>query len=477
MNSANAHAVPAAADLRGHSRVAFVIAVIGAVIASAVVLFVSDTASAVAALILFCALFVVMLWLPALSSIAVGPRIVLALLTLRPLLDIGHSDTPSTAKFPLQGVYAVLFALVLIRAWKKARTSASPIGLPNIIILLLLASVIAAWVIGGLRFGTDGFVRTSWGLLVALLLGPLFTTPRQIDLFIRIVFCSSVLVLLVLAFNLDQGVYFDGLWRLGGQFGVPNALAAVAFSLFGYGLYAFDASATTGERLVHLVLLGLLAIVIAATQSRTAGGLMIMAVGLWLWGRGYRRLMYCMAVAVAVLAVSSVAANWRLTSRLFDPTGNFDLASVDLTGRTLLWGETLQYYLDADLLHKVFGLGFGTVFQNFSFSKLADVSSVTENSFLWFLAGTGVVGLTTFCAYLGLMFVRTWNGWREATSDFDRRLALLGLLTVLVFLIEGFTFDLVLSPVASGYLYAVLSIYACNRMNQRARKTAHAALV
>jgi hypothetical protein len=47
------------------------------------------------------------------------------------------------------------------------------------------------------------------------------------------------------------------------------------------------------------------------------------------------------------------------------------------------------------------------------------------------------------------------------------------MLAGLAFVVEGATTDLVLSPIASGHLYAILSIFVCSRMdlgNQRQSK-------
>ena len=105
------------------------------------------------------------------------------------------------------------------------------------------------------------------------------------------------------------------------------------------------------------------------------------------------------------------------------------------------------------------------VFENFSLSKLSEVSSVTESSFLWFLVGAGALGLFVYCGYLICILYESWKVSRRALHKFQRSLAVLALLAGLAFLIEGATTDLVLSPIASGHLYAILSIFVCSRMN------------
>jgi O-antigen ligase len=95
------------------------------------------------------------------------------------------------------------------------------------------------------------------------------------------------------------------------------------------------------------------------------------------------------------------------------------------------------------------------------------LSSVTENSFLWFLVGAGILGLIAFAAYMIWVLIRTWRAWRRASSEFERRLGLLAFVAALAFVIEGSTTDLVLSPVASGYLYAILSIFVFRFLSSR----------
>lgn len=457
----------------GQSAVVFV-ALLGAAVASGVVFFVSPEPAIVVPTVLFFVLLVIAMTAKGMAWLPVGKRLLLILFALRPLLDSGHSgeiNSASSRGLPLQALYAVVFAAVLIFEWRKSSRIRDAWQAPNRSLVVLLGCTVLAWVVGGLGHGTDAFVRTSWGLLVALSLGCLFSTKREINVFIRVIFYSSVLVLFVLAFNLDQGGYLEGVWRLGGQYGVPNALGAVAFALFAYGLYVWDNAESSIERLVTLSILGLLAVVMTATQSRTVGGLMVIAVAIWLWMRGYRRLLITTAICLAIIFTSTVAANWRLTKDVSSKDSQFDITEVGLTGRTLLWGETLQYYLEADTVHKVIGVGWGAMFDNFSVSKLAEVSSVTENSFLFFLVGSGVIGLSCFSIYIGWMCVKTWNGCRKPLGEFEGRLALLALIMSLTFIIEGMTFDLVLSPIASGYCYAILSLFAANRARVLPRTT------
>jgi O-Antigen ligase len=416
--------------------------------------------------------FVAGLNLPAFQWLPLGQRSLLTLFALRPLLDATQlRQAFSKAGLSLQNAYAMVIVAILVVLWRKSDRSYAFDKIPNSFVFVLLVLAVIAWVTGGLSAGANGFVRTAWGLVVALFLGPLFRTERQIDIFIRTVFYSSVFVLLILSFNL-RGEYLGDSWRVGGQYGVPNALAAIAFTLFAYGLYVVGQARTETRKLVDLSLLALLGAVIMLTQSRTVGALMMVSLCVWLWMKGHRRLLYWLGIPLLTLLIGSgIALGWRLTSAYSFEDKELSADVVNLTGRTVLWMQTLGNYADSSFLHKIIGIGWGAVFQNFMLTDVADLSSVTENSFLWFLAGTGALGLIAFCAYLAWMASRAWTAWRTASSKFEQELALLALLAVATFVIEGSTTDLVLSPLSSGYLYAILSIFACRWLENRSRTT------
>jgi hypothetical protein len=363
--------------------------------------------------------------------------------------------------------------IVLLAVGIKAMPASWLAQRPNQYLLLLVGLTILAWAIGGIRAGANGFFRTIWGLLVALLLGPLFRSREQINAFVQTVFYSCTLLLAVLAFNLQRGSYYDDVWRLGGQFGVPNALAAVTFVFFAYGLYVLGSNQNPSLKLLNLLVLALLAGTIVFTQSRTIGGLLLLSTCLWLWTQGHRKVLYMLGVPLLILATTSnLFFGWRLLSGSATNERTSE-ELLDLTGRAYLWAETWQSYVNVSWLHKIIGSGWGTVFANFSLSKLSEVSSVTESSFLWFLVGAGGLGLFVYCGYLACVFYESWTDSRGALDEFERRLAVLAMLAGLAFVVEGATTDLVLSPIASGHLYAILSIFVCSRMdlgNQRQSK-------
>jgi len=466
MNSANATELNGVPSIRPQNAWPALFAVVGAGLVYGLVLLFPERPVMVLGALAFPLLIVFTLRLRGLQCITLGPRAILALLALRPLLDLANPKDPSVSNSFLQVAYAAVFVMVLLVVGIKAMPTSWLAERPNQFLLLLAGLTVLAWAIGGLRTGANGFFRTIWGLLVALLLGPLFRTREQIDAFIRTMFYSSTLLLLVLAVSPQRGDYLGDVWRLGGQFGVPNALAAVAFVFFAYGLYVLAFAQSFEGRVLNLLLLALLSATIVLTQSRTIGGLLLVSVCLWLWVAGRRKLLYFLGAPFLIfVTTSNLIFGWRLFSGSSGLATELSPEVVDLTGRGYLWAETWQNYASASPIHKLIGLGWGTVFQNFQLTKVADISSVTENSFLWFLVGTGGLGLFAFCGYLTCLLGPSWRNSRRASTTFDRQLALLAFLAVVAFIIEGATTDLVLSPIASGCLYAILSIYLFRCLN------------
>lgn len=446
---------------------AFLLASIGVCSASLVATVTSSPVSFVLTSLAMALMFVSASRVSAIRLLSYKARLVVILLVLRPTVDVFDSHSFSLLGFSLQDIYAVCFAAALLIFWLRADYSYKLTTIPNALLLALLALSTISLFTGGIAAGMNSFIRTVWGLVVALLLGPVFQTEHEIDTLIRAVFYSSIALVLFLPFNLSRGEYFGTVWRVGGQYDVPNTLAAVAFSFFAYGLYVIAGARTHWAKLGCILLLGTLAWAIALTQSRTVALLMIAAVAAWLWTmKQNKTLVAFVLILVCLIFLSSATSNWRVLSSWDIRTGEASDDLLNLSGRDFLWGQTLLAYMDANLLHKVIGLGWGAVHENFASLKL-DLSSVTENSFLWFLAGAGAIGLLLLAAYLLWTLFHALAARRHAASEFDRRLAALGFVVVLTFIAEGFTTDLVLSPVASGYLYAILSICVTHWLRAR----------
>jgi hypothetical protein len=221
----------------------------------------------------------------------------------------------------------------------------------------------------------------------------------------------------------------------------------------------FGSARTVLGKLLSLLLLSLLAVVIVSTQSRTVGGLMLISVCLCLWTKRRRWLLYgVIAPLLLFLFASTGGTAWRLVSSFSLTNEHLNPTVLTLQGRIFLWSEWLTTFRNANLFHELFGLGWGIMLRNF-LSMAFPTSSVTENSFLWFLVGAGALGLLAFCMYLFWVLFKAWGAWRRASSDFHRQFALLAFLITFSFVVEAFTTDVASAPNADVYIFAVMSIF------------------
>jgi hypothetical protein len=175
-------------DIGDRRPLALFIALLGVGLALAVIWFLTQSAAALVAVFVFPIALTLGMRLRVFQCLPLLPRVTLILIGLRPLVDVVQPWPASAASFSLQSLYAVLILALLVLSWRK---SSHPYGLwaaPNKYLLALLGMSLVACVVGGLGSGANGFARTAWGLMVALLLGPLFRTERQIDVFVRTIF-------------------------------------------------------------------------------------------------------------------------------------------------------------------------------------------------------------------------------------------------------------------------------------------------
>lgn len=452
--------------LNNENFLAVLLASLGALGAYGLAPFANDKPAVAVAAVIFPIAFVALLLLPVFNCLQFGPKLLLILITLRPLVDFSLTfENPSagftlasSSPFSLQESFAAAFVLLLLGVWLIGEYGTQYLKMPNVLLLVLLVLTAISWVSGGWSNGTSGFARTAWGLVVALLFGAVFSKEQEIDLFMRASFYSCVFVLIGVLLNSDRGLRSGAEFRLGGQYGIPNTLAGVALSFFLYGLFVFARSRGLAARCFIFFLLLSLAAVIVLTQSRTVALLMIASVLFFMWSSGRRRLLFGAVIpAVVLVLLSSAAAGWRLVSSFSEGQTRDTLST--LTGRIPLWLDWLGKYQHAGLFHQVFGLGWAPMLREFLAMKLFG-SSVTENSFLWFLIGTGALGLLAFSSYIIWVLAKSLRAWRSESTAFERQLALFAFLCTVCFIVQGSTTDLASAPNADFYLFAAMSIFA-----------------
>jgi O-antigen ligase len=397
-----------------------------------------------------------------LSALPIWSRILLFLFTIRPLLDITGPAQQITGRLPLQAIFATITVLVLVASYFLQPSLAKGSVRSEQILWALAALTLLAMFIGPLGTGFDNGVRTLFAWIVGILIGRLFETEDKIETFCRVVFFSSVLVLLIVSAYLDVVEITAGVEessRLGGQFGVPNTLAGVAFVFFSYGLFVLDKLQSRFQKGAAVALLLALTAVIFRTQSKTVG---VMAVVITLaWIAAKKKWKIFGAAFVLVIIVAVVLPQLGVQSRVLSIVPSSDDASEELltlTGRTILWSAQVQLFDDANILQKFFGVGWGAPLENYRRWGF-DETSVTENSYLWLLIGGGIVSFLLFLTLLGAVLYKAVHLLRHPKNEFQRSLASFCLIITLSLAIECSTNDILLAPVIASYHFAIISMF------------------
>jgi O-antigen ligase len=110
--------------------------------------------------------------------------------------------------------------------------------------------------------------------------------------------------------------------------------------------------------------------------------------------------------------------------------------------RVALWRANWEMFLD----HPLFGIGYGeykTILRSY-FDRLdmppSQFASHAHNQYLHFLAGTGILGLTCFIAYVGYGLKMTIQGIRNSAQNISEKRFLVGALGAQIcFLISALT--------------------------------------
>lgn len=192
------------------------------------------------------------------------------------------------------------------------------------------------------------------------------------------------------------------------------------------------------RNLALLAAAALLTLGLAATESR--GGLIaagVAVLGALAFFRGRRPY-----VVILVVALASVAAAWfSVSPEAWERVTTFDEGG---NGRTDLW--QVAWRMTAD--HPVAGVGLNNfvveakeyVRQPGSLefvNLIAERPHVAHNTYLQFLAETGVIGLALFLALLGASLRAAWLSAQRFTDQHDHEMAALARATLVAVLAAG----------------------------------------
>jgi O-antigen ligase len=114
-------------------------------------------------------------------------------------------------------------------------------------------------------------------------------------------------------------------------------------------------------------------------------------------------------------------------------TNQLDLSSL---GRLLVWKGAVQNFIEAPILNKLFGVGFGNFYtMKYSFRLLEgnNYASGGHNNYLHVLTETGIIGLMVFLILFGFILVRLWKKSKED------KFCLAYFYATLILLFSGFT--------------------------------------
>ena len=372
-------------------------------------------------------------------GIAVGVSKGLALLLALIYLPIALFNLPLAialwiplvylARLEITGAAPTLAALLIAFAWlgtlRSRRAEAATLVRLNAAVLVL-AAVFLVWITLSIAWATQTDLATEdywqWFLVAAALLVVTTTIarPEHVRLLVAFFVVGAVLSVIVAMFGDELTtsataveVAADEQRRLGGGSADPNFLAVglipaivLATALFRPGRLAINAAAAAAAVV--------LTVGFAATESRgalVAGGIALVAALVFFRGRR------AYVVAFVGLLVAATAAWFALNPHAWERITHFDTAG---NGRSDLWQVAWRMAED----HPVAGVGLN----NFTFESRRYVSQpgklefvaliverphVAHNTYLQFLAETGVVGLLLFLAVMLACLRAAWAAARR----------------------------------------------------------------
>ena len=145
---------------------------------------------------------------------------------------------------------------------------------------------------------------------------------------------------------------------------------------------------------------------------------------------------------------------------ILNPAHSYQVFGIDAVTRLLLWGTAWGYFVHSPIL----GVGWG----NFSTLYGADLSSYdwiepgildVNNTYLKFLADTGILGFIAFAYFVIQSWRIAWRQWRSSSAFLDRALAF-GVLGALVSVLAHGLVDVLIqvSPQFGTLLWVLLAL-------------------
>ena len=248
--------------------------------------------------------------------------------------------------------------------------------------------------------------------------------------------------------------------RITSFFNLPTTYA-YALSMFCLFVLAFSLSCKRWyTALLGLAVFGFSLFNLAITYTRgawiafTVGALSIVFMR-------SRRLIIPWIVAIMLLGVVLVSVDDGFNERI---TSLFDLNYYSNLQRLELWRANFEIFKD----HPIFGAGFGRTDQivQLYHDRLGHKEAIlshAHNSYLQYLAGTGIVGLLFFLAVLLYHPARSLRDYTSVSSQRERSI-ILGFLAIQICFLTSCLFDCNFGDSEVRYSFLTLMALASNEM-------------
>jgi hypothetical protein len=331
----------------------------------------------------------------------------------------------------------------------------------NLIIMLFMIAILLSTIINEPSARSfEMAVRIISPFVFLMFPQTIIKTEDDLRNYFRIIAISSIFVLLAVALDWERtNIHSLGGWiqgtiatyeggaqpRMAAVFGVPTTTAFWLFQFYAVSFFLF----TTEKRLIrwpYLLLCLLILIPIYFTYSRAAWLGCFVLVILYLFLLGHHRKALAVGAAITGLSVFML------------PNILLRIQSLDsVQSRIIYWIGYVRMVFSQGLLSSLFGVGWvGLPDKNLFSGDIYDAGStgIVENSFIFLLAGAGVISIAIFTIIFFKLARKAILIKKKGKSIFIRKYAAWCIGMISAWLIMSMSGDLVSYVIINWYFYA-----------------------